>query len=103
MVDSLFQTSNGTSSSQDPRLTENLLAADILHLENRPFISVAIPHYKHRKYLEIVLTSIFEQEYNDFEIIVSNDRSPDDSDQTIPTILEQSKRRFRYYSQPHNL
>ncbi len=68
-----------------------------------PFISIAIPHYQHRKFLEIVLESIFEQQYDDFEIVVSNDKSPDDSDEVIPPLLGRSTRRFSYYSQPKNL
>lgn len=71
---------------------------------NQPlFITVAIPHYQHRRYLEIVLESIFAQEYENFEIVVSNDSSPDNSDVVIPNILLQSGRYFRYYSQPNNL
>jgi hypothetical protein len=68
-----------------------------------PFITIAIPHYKHRDYLKIVLASIFEQEYDQLEIVVSNDKSPDDSDIVIPELLHRSGRPFRYYSQPQNL
>jgi len=68
-----------------------------------PFLTVAIPHYKHRRYLEGVLASLFEQTYQDFEIVVSDDCSPDDSSAVIPALLEKSGRPFRYYSQPANL
>jgi glycosyltransferase involved in cell wall biosynthesis len=70
---------------------------------SRPFITIAVPHYKHRRYLEVVLESIFAQDYDQLEIVVSNDHSPDDSDEVIPDVLRRSGRPFRYYSQPRNL
>lgn len=69
----------------------------------QPFITIAIPHYKHRRYLEVVLSSLFEQDFDKLEIVVSNDQSPDDSDMVIPDILSGSGRPYRYYSQPKNL
>lgn len=68
-----------------------------------PFLTVAIPHYKHRTYLEIVLQSIFVQTFDDFEIVISDDCSPDDSNQVIPGLLQKSGCAFRYYAQPVNL
>lgn len=68
-----------------------------------PFITIAIPHYKHRRYLEVVLESIFVQDYDHLEIVISDDQSPDDSDAVIPSLLHRSGRPFRYYSQPQNL
>ncbi len=71
--------------------------------EATPFITIGIPHYKHRRYLEIVLESLFSQSYRDFEILISDDASPDDSNAVIPALLEKSGRPFRYYAQPANL
>lgn len=68
-----------------------------------PLLTIAIPHYKHRRYLEIVLQSIFEQQFDDFEIVVSDDCSPDDSREVLPQFLQQSGRAFRYYCQSSNL
>ena len=68
-----------------------------------PFLTVAIPHYRHRCYLEIVLGSVFSQALDDFEIVVSDDCSPDDSNQVIPEVLHKSGRPFRYYAHPVNL
>lgn len=82
---------------------EKLLAAYAAANERPPFLTVAIPHYKHRRHLEVVLASLFEQSYNDFEILISDDNSPDDSSMSIPILLQQSGRPFRYYSQPQNL
>jgi glycosyltransferase involved in cell wall biosynthesis len=67
------------------------------------FISIAIPHYKHRKYLEIALASLAEQVYDNFEILISDDNSPDDAYDVIPQYLESIGRPFRYYRQNQNL
>lgn len=68
-----------------------------------PFFTVTVPHFKHRRYVELVLESIFAQDYNDLEIVISDDMSPDDSRQVLPSMLERSGVPFRYYAQPSNL
>jgi len=68
-----------------------------------PFLTVAIPHYQHRRYLEVGLRSLFAQDMDSFEIVVSDDCSPDDSNKVIPGILHNSGLPFRYYAQPANL
>jgi glycosyltransferase involved in cell wall biosynthesis len=82
---------------EEPRASNHDAAAPV------PLITVAIPHYKQRRYLEVVLESLFEQTTNDFEILVSDDCSPDDSNVVIPKMLEASGRSFRYYSHKSNL
>ncbi len=44
-----------------------------------PNVSVIVPNYNHAAYLDQRLTSILEQEYQDFELIFLDDASPDDS------------------------
>lgn len=68
-----------------------------------PFLTIAIPHYNWRRHLEVVLASLFEQDEADFEIVVSDNCSEDDSRAVIPGVLERSGRRFRYYTQASNL
>jgi len=82
---------------------EDRLLASSASCKNEPFITVAIPHYKQRRYLEVALASLFEQNYDDFEILVSDDKSPDDSSAIIPPLLKASGCSFRYYAQPSNL
>ncbi|MGH9967620.1 MAG: glycosyltransferase family 2 protein [Pyrinomonadaceae bacterium] len=78
-------------------------ASSVKQFENDPFLTVAIPHFKHRRYLEVTLASLFVQTYEDFEILISDDCSQDDSSLIIPLVLKESGRPFRYYSQPVNL
>jgi glycosyltransferase involved in cell wall biosynthesis len=80
-----------------------LLAASKMGERGRPFLTVAIPHYKYPACLEIVLHSLFEQTFEDFEILVSDDCSPDDSNEVIPELLKESGRRFSYYTRTANL
>lgn len=96
-------TSNTETVGRNSVLKPQLLAWNTPNDNSEPLITVAIPHYKHRRYLEVVLESIFEQQFDDFEILISNDCSPDDSDAVLPGVLKESGHRFQYYSQPHNL
>lgn len=82
---------------------ERLLAESAVAQKDSPFITVAIPHYNRRRYLEIVLDSLFAQTSRDFEILISDDGSQDDSNEVVPELLQKSGRNFRYYAQPVNL
>jgi glycosyltransferase involved in cell wall biosynthesis len=71
--------------------------------EQRPFFTLAIPHYKRREFLEVNLRHAFRQDFIDFEILLSDDHSPDDSAEVIPPQLEAWGGAFRYIRQPSNL
>jgi glycosyltransferase involved in cell wall biosynthesis len=88
---------------QTTPFAERLLASGNDDFKKEPFITIAIPHYKRRRYLEINLASLFEQRFTDFEILISDDNSPDDSNDVIPLLLQKSGRLYRYYAQPSNL
>ncbi len=46
-------------------------------------VSVIVPNYNHARYLERRLDSIFSQDYPDFEVIILDDRSTDNSRDVI--------------------
>ncbi len=48
-----------------------------------PKLSIVLPVYNTEKYLRKCLTSIFENKFQDFELIIINDGSPDNSEQII--------------------
>ena len=47
--------------------------------DNSPFLSVVVPVYNVGKYLEECLDSVLQQSFNDFEVLLVNDGSTDDS------------------------
>ncbi len=64
---------------------------------NTPLVSVVIPAYGHAQYIEGTLQSIFQQTFQDFEIIVVNDGSPDDTAARLRPLAEMG--RIRYFDQ----
>ena len=64
-----------------------------------PEISVIIPVYKSEKYLEKCFDSILKQTFDDFEIIVVNDGSPDSSQQIIDRYKEQYPEKIKAFVQ----
>jgi glycosyltransferase involved in cell wall biosynthesis len=56
-----------------------------------PTVSVIIPNYRHARYLRQRIDSVLEQSYSDFELILLDDASPDDSREILNS----------YSSNPH--
>ena len=48
-----------------------------------PNVSVIIPNYNHALYLQVRLDSVFNQTYQDFEVIILDDCSTDNSREII--------------------
>lgn len=48
-----------------------------------PKVSVVIPTYKHRDFVAATLQSVFAQTFTDYEVIVVNDGSPDDTEAVL--------------------
>ena len=49
----------------------------------KPFVSVIIPNYNHALYLDQRIQSVLNQTYTDFEVIILDDKSPDNSKEVI--------------------
>ncbi|HEX2853334.1 MAG TPA: glycosyltransferase family A protein [Opitutaceae bacterium] len=67
--------------------------------ENPPAVSVVIPTYRHAAYVEETLRSVFAQTFSDFEVIVINDGSPDNTAAVLRPWVESG--RIRYHEQPN--
>jgi glycosyltransferase involved in cell wall biosynthesis len=73
------------------------------HLHEPPFFSICIPHYNRTNFLLVLLRSIREQRFQDFEICLSDGGSNDRGQETILNFLRQSQIAFRYKRSEENL
>ena len=62
-----------------------------------PSVSVIIPAYGHRDFLMQTLESVFAQSYTDYEVIVVNDGSPDDTETLLAHLVREG--RIQYVKQ----
>lgn len=68
----------------------------------QPFISIGLPVFNGERYLAEALDSLLAQTINDFEIIISDNASTDDT-QTICAYYLAKDSRVIYHRQPQNL
>ncbi len=61
-----------------------------------PKVSVLIPVYGHAEYVLDSLDSVFAQSYDDFEVIVINDGSPDASESVLDSYIRSGEIRYVY-------
>ncbi len=59
-----------------------------------PVVSVIIPTYKHRDFVRATLDSVFAQTFTDYEVIVVNDGSPDDTAEVLRPLAEAGQIRY---------
>lgn len=73
---------------------------------NVPFFTIAIPTYNRLNYLKEAVNSILEQTFQDFEILIGQDITPNGLEPTISSWaieLSNSDSRVRYFSNERNL
>ena len=59
---------------------------------NKPFFSVIVPVYKVEKYIERCVNSILDQTYQNFELILVDDGSPDSCPEICDSYSERDSR-----------
>lgn len=59
-----------------------------------PTVSVVIPTYNHAQYICETLESVFAQTYTDFEVIVVNDGSPDETADVLQPYIDAGQIRY---------
>lgn len=78
------------------------IVAENSHLEgiglDRPLVSVVIPAYNHEDYVEKAIESVMNQTYPHVELIVINDGSIDETDQSIVRSRTRFNDQFAYVS-----
>ncbi|MFI3306313.1 MAG: glycosyltransferase [Rikenellaceae bacterium] len=60
-------------------------------MSNTPKVSVVLPNYNHSLYLRERIDSILNQTYQDFELIILDDKSPDNSVEIIESYRNHEK------------
>jgi glycosyltransferase involved in cell wall biosynthesis len=67
-------------------------------INNQPLVSVIVPCYKQAKFLQDALESVIDQQYQNWECIIVNDGSPDNTDDVAKIWLKRDSR-FKYVKQ----
>lgn len=65
-----------------------------------PLVSVVVPAYGHADYILDSLDSVFAQTFRDFEVIVVNDGSPDDTAEILKPLIVSGK--IKYFEQENS-
>ena len=70
----------------------------------KPKVSVVMPMYKHESYVEQAIRSVLDQTFDDFELIIVDDCSPDRTFEKAKEVLARhdEKGRVRLYRMPNN-
>lgn len=68
-------------------------------ISRNPLLSVVMPAYNHAAYIGEAIESVLGQTYSDFEFIIINDGSKDDTERVIHRFTDC---RIRYYSQKNS-
>ena len=65
-----------------------------------PLVSVVVPSYNHAKHISKAIDSVLGQSFSNFELLISDDHSPDNSWEVISSFTD---RRIRTFRQERNL
>ncbi len=69
-------------------------------MTKQPFFSIVIPTYNRAKFLKAALAICLQQTYKNFEIIVSNNCSTDDTKEVVQSFKD---KRIKYYENKKNI
>lgn len=69
----------------------------LVSIRTRPLISVVMPVYNAGPYIQEAITSVLDQSYKNFELIVVDDASTDDSYRIIKELAKKDKRVRTYH------
>lgn len=64
-------------------------------MSNNPKVSILVPAYNVEKYIEKSLLSIINQTFNDYELIIINDGSTDNTEYTIKNVLKNTNIKWK--------
>lgn len=61
---------------------------------NTPKVTVCIPTYNYAHYLGAVIASVLDQTFEEFELLIADDASSDDTEQVVARFLDDPRVRF---------
>jgi len=70
----------------------------------KPFFSVVVPTYNRKDFLQIAINSVLNQTFQDYELLIVDDGSTDETQKLIlkiTTATNVQKKIIRYFYQPH--
>lgn len=71
-------------------------------MDKKPFFSICIPTYNRRELLQNTLDSVFNQTFQDYEIIIFDDCSLDDTQKYCEGLVKKNKK-LKYYRNEKNV
>lgn len=69
----------------------------------KPLFSILIPAFNNEQTLERALRSILSQTYSNFEVLVSDDCSPENLSELVYSIVENNSLKIKFWRQEENL
>lgn len=83
------------------RAPSTLKSLNLKNMSKPPKLSILVPTYNYAAYLPQALQSVLTQDFSDFELIISDNASTDNTAEIIQMFLERDTR-IRYIRQPQN-
>ncbi|MGB8517208.1 MAG: glycosyltransferase family 2 protein [Gallionella sp.] len=74
-----------------------------MHVSNNPKVSICIPTFNGAAYIRQAVTSVLEQDYTNFEIVIVDNCSTDKTAELVEDLQKTNKSCIRYYQNDHNI
>jgi glycosyltransferase involved in cell wall biosynthesis len=68
----------------------------MVKMENNPAVSIIIPTYNRSRLLTRAISSVLKQTYRDFELVIVDDASTDDTEKVVKSFNDKRIRYFRH-------
>lgn len=73
-----------------------------MNASKKPFFTIGIPTYNRSNFLALAIESVLKQDFGDYEIVVSDNNSTDNTQELIKKFQKKTNK-IRYYKLPKNI